>query len=403
MKIIFNNLKNISILTIGELFSRLINFLSFAYLARIISVDNFGYLGFGLAVINFLLNLVSFGIDRICLRDIALNNSIANIYLSNITIIRFLLSVFSFIIYVFILFFNQNNNLALILLGLIIFTNGLSLNYFARALEKFNIISIIQIISSIITIIFYISFVKSNNDFLLVILIILLASLVSNILFVFYFKNYFNNFFKLLSYKLSIKIIKESFPIFLSTIMVSIYYFSDTIILGLLKPDTDVGIYYAANKIFLLAILPFNIIVNASLPQIANSLKKLSTIYFNFFILIVSVALILGFVSFIFSDKIIYLFFGDKYLSAIIPLKLLSLNVILVGINMALGEPLTIWGKQKQHLIAVSAGAFCNILLNIIFIPKFTYYGAAFTTLISEFIVFIALIIIFNITIKQNA
>ncbi len=402
MKIILRNLQNISILSIGELFSRLINFLSFAYLAKVISVSNFGSLGFGFAVINFLLNIVSFGMDRICLRDISLNNSISNTYLSNITIIRFLLSIFSFIIYFVILFFNLNNSLPLILLGLLIFSNGLSLNYFARALEKFKAISLVQIIISLLTILFYFAFVKSNNDFLIVVIIIVGTSAIGNLLFIFYFKDYLNGFFKLFSFNLSKKIVKESFPIFLSSIMVAIYYFSDTIILGLFKPESDVGMYSAANKIFLLAIVPFGIIVNAFLPSITSNYKKLSTNYLHYFIFMLLTALVIGIVSFIFANNIIYLIFGKNYLSASIPLKLLSLNIILVGINMAFGEPLTIWGKQKQHLLAVSIGAFTNITLNIIFIPKYSYYGAAFTTLVSELMVFIALIIIFNLTVIRN-
>ena len=150
-----SKLKNISILSFGEFVSRILNFLSFAYLARVINLSDFGTIGFGTALINFLLNIVSFGLDRICLKEVTQINQLASNYLINISIIRIVLSSISFLIYLLILFFNSNFNLPLVLLGLTIFSTGLSFNYFAKAIEYFKVITINQIVISILTIILY--------------------------------------------------------------------------------------------------------------------------------------------------------------------------------------------------------------------------------------------------------
>ncbi len=402
MKNFITPFKNIAILSSGEVISRGINFLSFAYLARVISISDFGAIGFGTALINFLLNLVNFGLDRISLKEVSQNSQSASNYLINIGIIRFFLSLISFLLYLLILFFNSNFNLPLVLLGLTIFSTGLSLNYFAKAIERFNIITINQVLISLLTIALYFTFVKNKTDFNFAVIIMVLTSFFSNFLFLFKLKNYLKNFKNQFSFVLIKNLILSSFPLFISSIMIAIYYFADTIMLGILKNEHDVGIYSAANKIFLLLVVPFSIVVNVFLPSIAKSYRKIKGNLLIYYFCMVTIGLLLGFTTYFYAKEIIFLVFGGNFISSIFPLKILALNVILVGVNMSFGEPITVWGKQKQYLIAVSIGAVINIILNFIFIPKYSYYGAAFTTLLSELSVFIILSYIFFNTRENN-
>ncbi|HPN38444.1 MAG TPA: flippase [Melioribacteraceae bacterium] len=390
-----SKLKNISILSFGEFVSRILNFLSFAYLARVINLSDFGTIGFGTALINFLLNIVSFGLDRICLKEVTQINQLASNYLINISIIRIVLSSISFLIYLLILFFNSNFNLPLVLLGLTIFSTGLSFNYFAKAIEYFKVITTNQIVISILTIILYFIFVRNKNDFIIAVSILVSVSFISNFLFLHNLKEYIVNIKNKFSLHLIKQLLLASYPIFISSIMIAIYYFADTIMIGIIKKEYDVGIYSAANKVFLILTIPFSIIVSVFLPSIAKYYRKVNNSFVIYFCLISLTGVLLGFTTYLFAKNIIFLIYGETFLSSIIPLKILAINVILVGVNMSFGEPLTVWGKQKQYLIAVSIGAITNIILNLIFIPKYSYYGAAFTTLLSEFSVFVVLSYLF--------
>ena len=403
MKISLIPFKNIVILSCGELISRGINFLSFAYLARVISISDFGLIGFGTAFINFLLNFVNFGMDRICLRDLSQRRILTPNFLLNIAIIRIILSSISFLLYLMILILDSKTNLPIILLGLTIFSSGLSLNYLARAIEQFKIIVINQIFTSVLIMILYYTLVKSKFDFLIAIYIIVFASILNNLIYLYNFKIYLfkiKNSFSPLFIK---KIIVDSFPLFISSLMVAIYYFADTIMLGFIKTEYEVGIYSASNKVFLLLIIPFNIIVSIFLPKIAKNIKLVDSNFLYYYIFMIFIGVFLGIIVYLYASEIIVLIFGNSFLSSVLPLKILALNTIIVGVNMTLGEPITVWGKQKQYLIAVSMGAFTNIILNLIFIPKFSYNGAAFTTLLSELSVFIILSYLFyNIRVKNE-
>ncbi len=72
------------------------------------------------------------------------------------------------------------------------------------------------------------------------------------------------------------------------------------------------------------------------------------------------------------------------------------MNTIVVSVNIFLGNPMMAWGKQKEYAIAISFGAITNIILNFILIPKYSYIGAAFATLLSEVAVFIGVFYLFN-------
>ena len=81
---------------------------------------------------------------------------------------------------------------------------------------------------------------------------------------------------------------------------------------------------------------------------------------------------------------------GDAYVVSSGALRLLCFALIF-SIYAGLVSPVlnvTI-GREKENLIATLLGAGVNVVLNFYFIPKYSYVGAAFTTMISEGVAFI--------------
>jgi O-antigen/teichoic acid export membrane protein len=128
---------------------------------------------------------------------------------------------------------------------------------------------------------------------------------------------------------------------------------------------------------------------------LANTPEFKSTIK-NYAKFIIGSGIISGIFLLSFPERIILLVFGGKYLASAVPLSILAMNVIVVSINVFLGNPMIAWGKQKEYAIAISFGALTNIILNFILIPRYSYIGAAFATLLSEVAVFVGLFYLFN-------
>ncbi len=101
-------------------------------------------------------------------------------------------------------------------------------------------------------------------------------------------------------------------------------------------------------------------------------------------------------VLFLFRDLLIQFVFGEGYNDAALPLSILAMNALVISINIFFGNPLIAWGKQKEYSIAIMLGAIANIILNIVFIPSYSYNGAAFATLLSEAVVFCGVLFLFT-------
>jgi O-antigen/teichoic acid export membrane protein len=176
--------------------------------------------------------------------------------------------------------------------------------------------------------------------------------------------------------------------------------------LGYYKGNSEVGIYNAAYKIFLVFIVPFQLILTAFFPKLSRNkpskLNNFKSLFYTYSLSLFISSLIIFFVLFYFSNDIIHIVFGLKYAEAYKPLSILSLNVLVIGINIVFGNPLIAWGQQKKYIIPIGIGAITNIILNIILIPKYSYNGAAIATLFSEVAVFIGIIIYFNIYYSKN-
>lgn len=359
-------------------------------------VNEFGVFGFGIAVLGFLGNFIIFGFDRISLRDLALNNNLVNKYSNNILAVRLIIAIVLFCAFLIaIIILNNNNSSILIVLLFGLIFQAVSLSFIFRAVEKFKIISKTQIITSVITVVLYMVFVRQQEDTLYAACIYSANSLISVIIL---FNIYVKQFGKI---KLSIEkiftkyLVKESYPLFISSLMVSVYYYSDVIMLGFIKNDWDVGIYSAANKIFILGTIPFQLIASVFLPKIAA--KRDFVNYRNYFFLMGFCGTIIGLTTYFLSYNIILIIFGSGYLPAVFPLKILALNILIVSVNMGLGEPITVLGKQKQYLMTVTSGAVINIILNFVLIPNYSYMGASIATLFSESVVFVGLLIVYRL------
>ena len=80
--------------------------------------------------------------------------------------------------------------------------------------------------------------------------------------------------------------------------------------------------------------------------------------------------------------------FGAGFQNGSLAFKILIWNLFIVGINSIYGQFVLMMGEgEKDVAIAVTMGAVTNIILNFIMIPKWSLYGAAVATVISEIVV----------------
>lgn len=84
------------------------------------------------------------------------------------------------------------------------------------------------------------------------------------------------------------------------------------------------------------------------------------------------------------SELIVPILFGDAWLGAILPLKILSVLLMLQGVNIALADGLTTMGRQRHRtavqFVAVLSGVFLYLFTSL----QYGIIGAAFAGIVME-------------------
>jgi len=207
-------------------------------------------------------------------------------------------------------------------------------------------------------------------------------------------KNYKLKFGNIKQFK---KIFQYSWPLLLSSFLSFVYLWTDSFMLGYFKDISIVGIYNVAQPTAnFLYMFPYGLMV-LFIPVITQYYvnkeeKGFKDIYqsttkwilmFNSLIFII--LLFLG-------KKLITVFFGPAYISAYIPLIILSIGYFIAyGVHNSYTLFL-VYKKTKLVFMITLISSILNIILNLLLIPPLGLIGAAIAT--GSSYLFIGLIII---------
>jgi O-antigen/teichoic acid export membrane protein len=166
----------------------------------------------------------------------------------------------------------------------------------------------------------------------------------------------------------------------------------DTTMLSLMVGDAEVGWYNAAYRlIFAMMVIPMGI-MRAVYPALSLYYEQKSPAFAELFDktikLLFWVGTAVATVLFCLADKIILLIFREQFINAAGALKILVWSTAIYFIGTVMTHTTRAVGKQGFTAKVVATSAILNLVLNFIFIPRFSYIGAAFATLISEFFTF---------------
>jgi O-antigen/teichoic acid export membrane protein len=87
------------------------------------------------------------------------------------------------------------------------------------------------------------------------------------------------------------------------------------------------------------------------------------------------------------STFLINVFFNENYLSAALPMSILSFGIIFLSMNNIVFNVFNGIGKPHLSTKILYIGAIFNLIFNLLFIPKFGTIGAAFTTMSSYILI----------------
>lgn len=189
----------------------------------------------------------------------------------------------------------------------------------------------------------------------------------------------------------------QGYPLAIASFLVMIYFSSDSLFLSILKPAADVGVYRLPYKILESLIFFPAMFVGLIMPLLSRSAQSDQGKFKNIFqrasnvLMIFALPLVVGTMAL--SPQIIELLGGGKYSESAMIFNILIVAVGIIFFGTLFSYVLIALEKQKSLLWISAVGAVFNVAANLIFIPRYSYYAAAVTTVLTEALVTFLMVI----------
>jgi polysaccharide transporter, PST family len=407
-------LENFFSLSVLNAISVLFPMVTLPYLTRVLGVEKFGIVAFATVVVQYFMMFTSFGFGYSATQQISINQNntkkISSIFSAVISIKLLISFLCGLVLLILILVSKQFRSDYLIFIysfGMVI-GDALVPVWLFQGMEKMKFITIVNFISKLIFTLLIFVYVRSESDYLVVPIFNTLGYLIAGVIsFVVAFKIFklVFTFPRINEMKIQMK---EAWPIFLSTFSMNLYRNANVLLLGFLTNYTMVGFYASAEKVIKGVQSLITPLSDALFPYMSKRFAKDSTrqnISFlfrlgkNYFVVLTVISVLF----LIFAKPIVSIFLGDKFVSSIPDIQIMSFVVLFGGMNYLLGIlGLVNLGYKKKFMIFVAITGVISIINLFWLIHLWTDKGASASMLISEMFLFILLsVFVFNLK-KSN-
>jgi O-antigen/teichoic acid export membrane protein len=385
---------NFSFLSGGEIISKICTFAAFAYLARVLGPNKFGYLEFTLAIMVFFTLLVDFGSSPYGAREIAKNNEQAGNIIGNIVALRIFLAVIGYLLLLALVFFLPNKDAhvrrLILIYGLTLFGIPGSLQWVFQGFDKMKWVALGSMVRQLIFVLGVFLLIRHADRFWLVALVECIA-VGGYVLYNFYvFRSRIGD----LTPKISLGSLRSSFlnamPIGLSELTWATTWYIATILLGVVVGGNMVGWFSAAHRPLMTLhtfvwLYFFNLL--PSLSRCSNQpLENLQDLMRSSLRITAWVAVFVGTAGMILADSMINLIYGEEYLQTASTFKILIWVLPIALLSGHYRYALIACNHQKDEFIASACAAIVSVILGLVLIPRFAAKGAAFALLFAAVI-----------------
>lgn len=391
----FNFIMNI-ILTASNIIFPLI---TYPYVSRVLLPAGVGKVNFATSVVSYFSMIAVLGVPTYGIRACAqvrddkeeLSRRVQEILIINLGIS----------IFVYAAYFGAICNIPRLqqdaglfyVMGTTIIFNVVGMEWLYKGLEQYSYIAVRSILFKFLGIVLMFLLVRDTGDYIIYGAISIFAGVGSNIL----------NFLNARKFVSVRPVWKYCFrrhwkPIvffFMMSVATTIYTNLDTVMLGFMKSDVDVGYYSTAVKVKGLLVSFVTALSTVLLPRVSYYIEqglkeefvRVSQKALDF---IVVIALPVSAYFVLYAKESIYLLSGENFTGSIVPMQIIMPTVFFIGLTNVIGMQILVpLGKEKLVFVSVTAGAIIDLIINYITIPVMASSGAALGTLIAEAVVLV--------------
>ena len=383
-----------SLLTMSQFIFPLI---TFPYVSRVLLVTGTGKVSFATSLISYFTMFAQLGIPtygiRACAKVRDDREELTRVT-QELLIINLITMVLAYVVFFFMLMWVprlQSEKPLYIIVSVTILLNAVGMEWLYKGLEQYSYITVRSIVFKFVALVLMLLLIHKQSDYVLYGGLTVFASAASNL----FNLLHAHRFVSLrpvghYNFRRHMKAIGIFFAMSCAT---TIYTQLDTLMLGFMATDTDVGYYNAAVRIKTILVSVVTSLGTVLLPRSSyyiqegnyGEFRRLTAKAMNF-VWIISLPLTLYFMFF--AKEGIYCLAGTKFTGSIWPMQLIMPTLVLIGLSNITGIQILVpTGKEIYVLYSEIAGAVTDLVLNAILIPVIQASGAAIGTLVAEFVV----------------
>lgn len=365
----------------------------FIFLAKLMSVHDYGILSFGFSLSALAVIVSDFGFSLMIMKDYPEQGPKRRKYISNSLLAKVFLALLCLIIFGTYLFFFYEGEWLIVggiyVLFAIVFSFITYLHAFLKVRNKFHKFTESTVVYAISVTVAVVLYWQLSTSLVQLVWYLLLAKIVNLLWTVYLCKAAFS----LSSLELTIvsDLLKKSWSYGLHSILGIFYFMIDTQIISLYYGAEEVALYQSVFRIVLIFLIFSEILSNVLLPHLSHryyigeDISELVTKFFRY-LLIIGCTLFLFFTSF--KNELLEVLYTSKYLEASILVLPFSIIVILRTVSSLLGTILTISDRQVFRVVTVLCSLVVSLVLNFILVPRYGILAAAWISVIVHLILF---------------
>jgi len=386
---------NVFVSVLARATAVIIGLIIISFTTRYLGQDGFGDFSTILAFLFVFSVFAELGLYPILIKKISESEDSEAKIFNNIFTLRFFSSFFIFVIASlagFLFPYSSEIKMGIIIAGFgqwALINTQLLMAIFQKYLEMEKV-ALAEVLSRLFQLALIILFIWRDLGFFSIILAFSLCSIANFIILFFYAKKYIS--FKLeFDFGFYKTILKQSYPLAIGGILTMFYFKFDTVLLSLMKSSSDVGIYSLPYRILEVLIFFPSIFAGLIMPFLSKYALTDKDKFRNVInksydaLIIIIMPLIAG--TLVLSGKIIPFLGGNEFAESIGVLNILIFGVAIIFVSNLFYNIIIVLNKQNSFIWIFAVGAIVNISLNLIFIPKYSYYATSVNTVITEFLV----------------
>jgi O-antigen/teichoic acid export membrane protein len=363
-------------------FSWLLNSAVMIYAARAVGRDALGLLTFGLSVTSYATILVNGGLLIWGVRAIAQTPQRAGALLVIVNGLQLLLAVVAYLALVVVTsaFFSAAERGIVLVCGVLLFAQALSMQWVCMGLERFRLLVLNQLGMNVVSLAMMVALVRQPADVARVPLVMAGSQVgAAGVLLLLLYRQGVLRFGEV-RWQQAGAIVRASLSLGVSGSMLVALRHANTILLQVYHGPSVLGLFSAPYRLVEVLVTVVTVFANVFLPRLSAlavaSHARLMQLMYWYVRLMMSMAVLIGVVFVVEPHALLQLLYGEQFLPASDVLRAMGFAVVWSFAALTYMTGLLATGKDRAYVVCIGVGLLLALVGGGLLVPAYGLAGA---------------------------